>query len=146
MSITLSLSLACAAFACGPADTSEQAEKAAAPEGTEASATSEDRQETAKSTPARMVAFDGAHDFMKTSRRLRIWRDAVDLDMIIDAEGEATDCKVVDEFRKTYVNIKLCEVAMAHYTFEPARNAHDEAVEGSYRAHISYAKLREELD
>ncbi len=99
-----------------------------------------------KATPAKLVAFDGAHDFMKTSRRLRIWRAAVDLDMKIDAQGEATDCEVVDRFRKTYVNKKLCEVAMAHHTFEPARNAKNEAVEGSYRVHISYADLRKELE
>ncbi len=146
MSLTLSLSLACAALACGPTEKSEEPEKAEMPEAKEASAISEEAPEATAPKPAKMVAFDGAHDFMKTSRRLRIWREAVDLDMTIDSEGEATDCKVVNEFRKTYINRKLCEVAMAHYTFEPARNILNEAVEGSYRAHISYAKLREELD
>ncbi|MDJ0977348.1 MAG: hypothetical protein QNI87_02315 [Erythrobacter sp.] len=100
----------------------------------------------AKPTPAKMVAFDGGFDFLKASRRMRVWRPAVELDMTVDTQGHASDCEVVNRFRKNYVNQKLCEIAMAHYTFEPARNAQNEAVEGSYRAHLSYEDLSEEFD
>ena len=96
--------------------------------------------------PAKMVDFDGGFDFLSTSRKLRIWRSSVQFDMKVDAEGHATDCQVVDRFRKNYVNMKLCEVVMNHYTFEPARDEHNEPVEGSYRASLSYADLRAELD
>ena len=146
MSLTLALSLACATAACGPAEANEAPETPVVTKTVQAPEAPEVPAKPAQATPAKMVAFDGAHDFMKTSRRLRVWRDAVDLDMKIDAQGEATDCQVVQAFRKTYVNKKLCEVAMAHYTFEPARNAMNEAVEGSYRAHLVYADLRAELD
>ncbi|MEM7689570.1 MAG: hypothetical protein AAF291_11160 [Pseudomonadota bacterium] len=146
MSITFALSLACATVSCGPAQTDEAPSPPVAPEVAETSKPPEAAATPGKPTPAKLIAFDGAHDFMKTSRRLRIWRETVQLDMTVDPQGEATECEVVDRFRKTYINKKLCEVAMAHYTFEPARNAQNEAVEGAYRARISYAKLREELD
>lgn len=146
MPLTLALSLACATVVCGPAETKAAPDSSVVTKTAQAPEAPETPREPIKAKPAKMVAFDGAHDFMKTSRRLRIWREAVDLDMKIDAKGEATECEVVHAFRKSYVNKKLCEVAMAHYTFEPARNAMNEAVEGSYRAHISYADLREELD
>ena len=97
-------------------------------------------------TPAKMVNFDGGFDFLSTSRKLRIWRSSVQFDMKVDAEGHATDCQVVDRFRKNYVNMKLCEVVMDHYTFEPARDEHNQPVEGSYRASMSYADLRAEFD
>ena len=97
-------------------------------------------------TPAKMVEFDGGFDFLTTSRKLRIWRSSVQFDMKVDAEGHATDCEVVDRFRKNYVNMKLCEVVMNHYTFEPARDERNQPVEGSYRASLSYADLRAELD
>jgi len=96
--------------------------------------------------PAKKVAFDGGFEFMKMSRRLRIWRPAVEFDMKVDAEGHATDCEVVNAFRKNYINMKLCEVVMDHHTFEPARDAQNQPVPGSYHAKISYAQLREELD
>jgi len=94
----------------------------------------------------KVVEFDGAQDFLNMSRRLRIWRPAVHFNMKVNEQGEATDCEVVDRFRKNYVNLKLCEVAMSHYTFEPARNAQNEAVAGSYLAKLSYKELREEVD
>lgn len=146
MPLTLALSLACATVVCGPAEASETPDTPVVTKTVQAPETPEPPAKPAKATPAKMVAFDGAHDFMKTSRRLRVWRDAVDLDMKIDAQGAATECEVVQAFRKTYINKKLCEVAMAHYTFEPARNAMNEAVEGSYRAHLVYSDLREELE
>ncbi|MEO0589758.1 MAG: hypothetical protein AAFZ11_04270 [Pseudomonadota bacterium] len=97
-------------------------------------------------TPAKMVEFDGGFDFLSTSRKLRIWRSSVQFDMKVDATGHATDCEVVDRFRKNYINMKLCEVVMDHYTFEPARDERNQPVEGSYRASLSYADLRAELD
>ena len=146
MPLTLALTLACAAATCGADQSSPKAETPVTTASADSSAKTEPANAPSKPTPAKLVAFDGAHDFLKTSRRLRIWREAVDFDMTIDAAGEATECKVVNEFRKNYVNKKLCEVAMEHHTFEPARNAQNEAVQGSYRAHLSYAALREELD
>lgn len=146
MPVTLSLLLACAAASCGTDEAGKPAAAQDSPAAVEAATASGGGAAEGQPTPAKLVSFDGAHDFMKTSRRLRVWREAVDLDMTIGANGEATDCKVINEFRKTYVNKSLCEVAMAHYTFEPARNSKNEAVVGSYRAHISYAELREELD
>lgn len=96
--------------------------------------------------PAKMVDFDGGWEFLKTSRQLRVWRRAVAFEMTVDTEGHATECEVVDRFRKNYVNIKLCEVVMNHYTFEPARDEKNEPTMGSYRASISYQQLREELE
>ena len=146
MPLTIAFTLSCATAACGPVAASAGTAPAPKAERVEAPAKAEKADAESAPTPVKMVAFDGAHDFMKTSRRLRVWREAVDFDMTVDAQGEATECKVINEFRTTYVNKTLCEVAMAHYTFEPARNARNEPVEGTYRAHIVYADLRAELD
>lgn len=148
MPITLALSLACASLSCGPAQASDAPKLPEAPQTPEIAQAPEAPESGAPmaAQPAKLIAFDGAHDFMKTSRRLRIWREIVQFDMTVDPQGTASGCEVVDRFRKTYVNQKLCDVVMAHYSFEPARNAQNEAVEGSYRARISYAQLREELD
>lgn len=153
MPVMLSLSVACAAMACGPVDPKDDADatvkEAVVEQGvvTKAVETAEaSAEQPAGPSDVKVVTFDGGHDFLKTSRRLRIWRAEVSFDMTVDAQGEATQCDVVHRFRKTYVNKKLCEVVMAHYTFEPARNAQNEAVEGSYRARISYKDLIEELD
>lgn len=136
----LTLPVACAALVCGPVD--EDA-------GWSSSFDSEPGFSAAVEvgpSPVRMVEFDGGWHFLKASRRLRVWRPEVEFDMKVDAQGHATQCEVVNRFRKNYVNIKLCEVVMDHYTFEPARNAADQAVEGEYHAVLSYKELREEFD
>lgn len=134
MPAILSLPVACAALACGIVDQ-------------EVEAGLYDQVETSSvPTPAKMISFDGGFDFLTMSRRYRIWRPAVLLDMKVNAEGHATECEVVDQFRRRLINMRLCEVAMDHSTFEPARDAENQPVEGSYRATISYADLRAEFD
>ena len=155
MSLTFALAIVCSSAGCasGRVEADElwrmseaaQSEKAMSEAGaaTQPSAT---QQPANGAQPAKKVAFDGGFEFMKMSRRLRIWRPAVEFDMKVDAEGHATDCEVVNAFRKNYINMKLCEVVMDHHTFEPARDAQNQPVPGSYHAKISYAQLREELD
>lgn len=158
MSSLLSLSVVCAVLACGSvADEkgmvdpqAKAGETSFETEGTQTdtqiAVATETDENLVDPTPATMVEFDGGHDFLKMSRRLRVWRTSVQFDMTVDAEGHATDCEVVDRFRKTYVNMKLCEVVMNHSTFEPARDDHNQPIEGSYRHNLSYADLREQLD
>ncbi|MEM7700813.1 MAG: hypothetical protein AAF251_02640 [Pseudomonadota bacterium] len=146
MPVMLTLPAVCAALVCAPADLGQDMTVAMTQETPATPAVPAATARSAKPKAVKMVEFDGAFDFLNMSRRLRIWRPAVQFDMKVDEEGHATECEVVDRFRKNYVNIKLCEVAMAHYTFEPARDAHNQAVEGSYRAKLSYKELREELD
>jgi hypothetical protein len=155
MFLLQSISLACAALSCGAVHEDRVGDPIAVPASLHAQ---KDRERTAPqpsgtepsseavATPVRLVEFDGAFEFMKTSRRMRIWRPAVEFDMKVDATGHATECVVVDEFRKNYINEKLCELVMEHHTFEPARNAHNEPVPGTYHATISFADLREELE
>ena len=143
MPVMLTLPAVCAALACAPADLGADTVNQLAPQDNEIMVSAS---KPAEPIGVKLVEFDGAFDFLNTSRRLRIWRPAVQFDMKVDEQGHATECEVVDRFRKNYVNIKLCEVAMAHYTFEPARNAQNQAVVGSYRAKLSYKELREELD
>lgn len=145
MPVMLTLPAACAALVCAPADLGQDTTVAMQEAPATPAAPAVPARAT-KPTGVKMVEFDGAFDFLNMSRRLRIWRPAVQFDMKVDDQGHATECEVVDRFRKNYVNIKLCEVAMAHYTFEPARDVHNQAVAGSYRAKLSYKELREELD
>ena len=168
MSSLISLPFACLALACGavvdekdkgdlaaisdapsadtPAGPDETRNQQAEIEGPRIFVDAETGEVLIDPIPVTMVEFDGGHDFLKMSRRLRVWRSSVQFDMTVDAEGHATDCEVVDQFRKTYVNMKLCEVVMNHTTFTPARDDHNQPVEGSYRHSLSYADLRAELD
>jgi len=65
--------------------------------------------------------------------------------MQVGANGQPTNCELVDKFRKNYVNSKLCEVLMDHHTFEPARDDENAPVPGVYRSSLSYMDLREKF-
>ncbi len=93
----------------------------------------------------RLVSWDGDFELLKTSRRLRVWRSHLAYQLEVDAEGKATDCKVFNEFRRTYVNEKLCEVLVNHHAFEPAHDASGQPVPSEYTARISYMDLRERV-
>jgi hypothetical protein len=96
-----------------------------------------------KVKPARLIAFDGEREFLKTSSRLRVWRGEVAYQLEVDAAGKPTDCRLVDEFRMNYVNDKLCEVLIAHHSFEPALDASGAPVEGSYSGQLNYQEMRD---
>lgn len=96
-----------------------------------------------KVKPVRLVSFDGQREFLKTSSRLRVWRDAVSYRLEVDAAGAPTECKLTEEFRMNYVNDKLCEVLLKHHTFAPAVDAAGVAVAGHYEGRLSYRELRE---
>ncbi|MDY7098925.1 MAG: hypothetical protein SXU28_12365 [Pseudomonadota bacterium] len=91
-----------------------------------------------------LVQFDGGREFLKASRRLRVWRSHVAYTLSVDAQGKAVDCELTNAFRKTYVNQKLCDVLLKSHTFEPARTAENVPVEGVYTATLSYMDLREQ--
>ena len=132
----VSLSAFLTAFALAPAALAEDhpaAEKAEAVKAVDAA-------DDAK--PVKLVSFDGERQFLKASSRLRVWRPTVGYTLTVDADGNATDCTLTEKFRSTYVNIKLCEVLMDHHQFEPARNAADAPVEGSYTSRLVYLDLR----
>lgn len=90
-----------------------------------------------------LVEWDGDFELLKTSRRLRVWRSHLAYRMEVDAEGQAIGCTIFNEFRRTYVNQKLCDVLTEHHTFAPARDASGTPVAGDYVAKISYMDLRE---
>lgn len=96
-----------------------------------------------EATPVKLVSFDGEWAFLKTSKRLRIMRSAIDYTLTVDEAGEVTACKLDAEFRRTYINERLCDVLVEHHTFEPAHDASGTAVPGSYSARLVYADLRE---
>ncbi|MFN4018940.1 MAG: hypothetical protein ACK4IC_00290 [Erythrobacter sp.] len=93
--------------------------------------------------PVRLVSFDGQREFLKTSSRLRVWRDEVGYTLEIDTTGTPIGCKLTQAFRMNYVNDKLCEVLLKHHTFEPAVDAAGVAVSGRYEGRLSYSELRE---
>ncbi|MEM6477340.1 MAG: hypothetical protein AAF687_14390 [Pseudomonadota bacterium] len=92
--------------------------------------------------PVKLVSWDGDWQFLKTSRRMRVWRPAVSYTLDIDETGAVSGCKIKREFDRTLVNMKLCKVLTDHHQFEPARDANDVAVQGSYSARLVYADLR----
>jgi hypothetical protein len=96
-----------------------------------------------KVKPARLIAFDGAREFLKESSRLRVWRGEIDYTLQVDAAGKPTGCALAHKFRQSYVNTKLCEVLMQHHSFEPALDASGAAVEGSYAGRLNYMEMRE---
>lgn len=147
MSPMLLISLACTALACGPAAPDGGSAVSEAPRAkADAAQPSLAPDAAGEATPPTLIEFDGGWEFLKTSRQLRVWRAAVEFTLEVDETGQPSDCEVIDAFRQTYVNTKLCEVLMEHHSFTPARNARNEAVVGSYRSSLSYADLREEFD
>jgi hypothetical protein len=102
-----------------------------------------DGAERSEVRPARLIAFDGAREFLKTSTRLRVWRGEVGYTLAVDAAGTPTECELTERFRMNYVNDKLCEVLLKHHTFEPALDASGAPVEGSYEGLINYQELRD---
>ena len=97
-------------------------------------------------TPVRLVSWDGDFEFMKESRRMRIWRSHIAYNLTVDAEGDVTDCELTESFRLKSVSERLCDILSEHHEFEPAHNAAGEPVEGSYAARIAYADVRERLE
>ena len=93
-------------------------------------------------TPVKLVEFSGGREVLKTSSQLRVWRSHLGYRLAVDAEGKATGCEIEDEFRRTYVNQKLCSVLMKTHTFQPARDASNAPVPGSYSNSLSYMELR----
>lgn len=96
-----------------------------------------------KVKPVRLVSFDGERELLKTSSRLRVWRGELGFVLSVDAAGTPTDCELTEKFRMTYVNDKLCEVLIAHHSFEPALDASGAPVEGSYEGRLNFMEMRE---
>lgn len=98
---------------------------------------------TSSVSPVKLVAFDGGWEVLKTSKQLRVWRSHLEYAIAVDADGNATDCEVIEKFRRAYVNEKLCSVLMKTHTFEPARDSGNVPVAGRYTNRLSYLDLRE---
>ena len=92
---------------------------------------------------ARLISFDGEQEFLKTSSRLRIWRADVGYTLTVGADGTVTECKLLEKFRRTYVNKRLCQVLVAHHEFEPALDSADMPVESQYTSRLVYMDMRE---
>lgn len=96
-------------------------------------------------TPAKLVAWDGDFELLKTSQRMRIWRTHLGYTLTVDPEGKVTDCELTEAFRMRRINESLCGILSEHHTFEPAMDANGNPVEGSYTATLSYAEIRERM-
>ncbi len=131
MTRIVSLSAALAAFVFTPAAMADEVDE---PEVVKAS--------MGDGSPVKLVSFDGEKVFLKTSRRLRVWRPEVAYTIKVNAEGDATECELTHKFRRTYVNKKLCEVLLDHHEFEPAHNASGMPIASSYTARLNYLEMR----
>lgn len=92
---------------------------------------------------ARLIAFTGGREFLKESKRLRVWRGEVSYRLDVDATGHATQCKLTETFRMSYVNDKLCGILLRTHSFEPAHDASGAAVEGTYEGRLNYLDIRQ---
>lgn len=101
-----------------------------------------DAKTTVEGTPVKLVSFDGEQELLQKSSRMRIWRSHLAYKLTVDAEGNVTGCELTEKFRRAYVSRQLCKLLVANHTFEPARDASDQPVEGSYTNRISYVDLR----
>lgn len=97
----------------------------------------------AEGTPVKLISFDGEQRLLQSSNRLRIWRSHLSYTLSVDAEGKVTGCELTEPFRRKYISVQLCKLLSASHTFEPARDADNNAVAGSYTNRISYLELRE---
>ena len=96
-----------------------------------------------EATPVKLVEFNGGWEVLKTSTQLRVWRSHLNYTIAVDAEGKPTSCSIDDEFRRAYVNQKLCSVLVKTHVFEPAHDAAGVPVAGDYKNSLSYLELRE---
>jgi hypothetical protein len=96
--------------------------------------------------PVQLVSWDGDFELMKASRRMRIWRSHIAYNLSVDAEGKATGCELTETFRMRRISDTLCEVLIAHHTFEPANDASGTPIAGEYSARIAYADVYERLN
>ncbi|WP_108791156.1 hypothetical protein [Erythrobacter sp. Alg231-14] len=103
-------------------------------------------EEVMTAMPVQLVSWDGDFEFMKTSRRLRIWRSHIAYNLTVDAEGNATGCELTETFRMRRVSDSLCAVLMEHHTFEPAHDESGTPVAGEYSARLAYAEMYERLN
>jgi hypothetical protein len=102
------------------------------------------REIASKATPVKLVSFNGAHELLKKSARMRIWRTHIGYTLGVDAEGKVTSCELTEKFRQRYVTKEVCALLSANHTFEPARDANNAPVAGTYTNTLSYAELRAE--
>ena len=128
MKSSLLSALALAAFASAPGLAGQTADEGSA---------------RSKVKPPQLVEFTGIREFLKESRRLRVWREEVGYTLRVDTAGHPTECELTQEFRRAYVNKKLCEVLLRHHSFEPAIDDSGAAVESTYEGRLSYLEMRE---
>jgi len=94
-------------------------------------------------TPVKLVSFDGELELLQKSSRMRVWRSHLAYTLTVDSDGNVTDCELAKPFRQRYVSMELCKLLSESHTFEPARDADDNEVAGTYSNRISYMDLRE---
>ncbi|MEL7189313.1 MAG: hypothetical protein AAGK17_07155 [Pseudomonadota bacterium] len=99
-----------------------------------------------RSGKPQLVSFDGTHEFLKTSRRLRIWRADVGYTLSVGPDGQVTSCEITEQFRRTYVNQKLCDILSKHHQFEPAQDETATPIASEYTSRMNYLDMRAELE
>lgn len=104
------------------------------------------RVNTDMSRPASLVEFDGVAAVLKKAGRRRVVLESLGYKLTVGIDGKPTSCEVTDDYRQKFTAISLCNTLIGHHSFEPARDADGNAIEGSYENRLYYANLRKELE
>ncbi|MHA7818061.1 MAG: hypothetical protein ACX930_00260 [Erythrobacter sp.] len=86
----------------------------------------------------RLIDFDGLQQLGAEASRQRLLSEKIGYTFTVDAQGKATDCKLSRDFRRRAVTIALCRPFLEHATFEPARDAQGNPVEGTFFIEVDF--------
>lgn len=85
-----------------------------------------------------LVAFDGMERLGAEASRQRLLSEKLGFTITVDATGKATDCDISRDFRRRATEIALCRPFLRDTTFEPARDAAGNPVEGTFYIEVDF--------
>ena len=88
--------------------------------------------------PAKLIEFDGGQELAVEAIRVGMLTQTLSYTLTVGADGKPTGCELGRDFRRKYVEIALCRTLMKHHSFEPARDAQGNAVEGNFAGQIDF--------
>ena len=93
---------------------------------------------TETSSQPRLIAFTGLRELAGVAGRQNLLAQNLEYTLTIDPTGKPTSCEYSRRFRRKATRIALCRPLLKTMTFEPARDASGQAVEGRYTGTIDF--------
>ncbi|MEM6858881.1 MAG: hypothetical protein AAF559_13535 [Pseudomonadota bacterium] len=85
-----------------------------------------------------LIEFEGLRDLVGAASRNRLLSQKLGYTLRVDATGALNACELARRFRRKATRLALCRPLLNTMTFEPARDAAGEPVEGIYEGVIDF--------